>query len=95
MKNSECLELSAIVKGNVQGVGFRATTKLYADQLKLTGFVRNLSEGSVEICAQGKKPQLEKLLSELKQEFSSRYIDEIIVNFRPVSQTYSDFRIVR
>lgn len=95
MKNSELLELSAIVKGNVQGVGFRATTKLYADQLKLTGFVRNLPEGSVEICAQGEKHQLEKLLSELKQEFPSHYIDEIIVNFRPVSKTYSDFRIVR
>jgi len=89
------LELSAIVKGNVQGVGFRATAKLYADQLKLTGFVRNLPDGTVEICAQGKKHQLEQLLSELKREFSSRYIEEIICTYRAADKVYSDFRINR
>jgi acylphosphatase len=95
MKGSELLELSAIVKGNVQGVGFRATTKLYADRLKLTGFVRNLLDGTVEICAQGEKLHLEKFLSELKQEFSSRYIDEIVCDFRQMSKIYSDFQILR
>lgn len=94
MKNAELLELSAIVKGNVQGVGFRATAKLYADQLKLTGFVRNLPDGNVEICAQGEKHQLEKLLSELKREFS-RYIEEIICTYRPADTVHSDFRINR
>ena len=94
MKKAELLELSAIVKGNVQGVGYRATTKLYADQLKLTGYVRNLPDGTVEIRAQGEKPQLEKLLSELKREFS-RYVDEIICTYRPADRIYSDFRIVR
>ncbi|MGC1879572.1 MAG: acylphosphatase [Rhabdochlamydiaceae bacterium] len=88
------LELSAIVKGNVQGVGFRATTKACADHLKLTGFVRNLSDGSVEICATGEKPQLEKFLSALKQEFSSQYIDEIVCDYRPAANTYPDFKII-
>ncbi len=87
-------ELSAIIKGNVQGVGFRATAKLIADKLKVTGFARNLPDGTVELCAQGQKPQLEKLLSELKQEFS-RHIHEIIFDFRPVDKIYSDFRILR
>jgi acylphosphatase len=89
------LELSAIAKGNVQGVGFRATAKSHADRLKLTGFVRNLPDGNVEICAQGEKSQLEKFLSALKQEFSSQYIDEIVCDFRPAANTYSDFKIVR
>lgn len=95
MENSKLLELSAIVKGNVQGVGFRATAKLYADQLKLTGFIRNLPDGTVEICAQGEKHQLERLLSELRREFSSHYIDEIICTYRSADTVYSDFRINR
>jgi acylphosphatase len=95
MEGSELLELSAIVKGNVQRVGFRATAKLFADHLKLTGFVRNLPDGNVEICAQGGKLQLEKFLAELKQEFPSHYIEKIICDFRPTTKIYSDFRIVR
>jgi acylphosphatase len=81
--------------GNVQGVGFRVTAKSHADRLKLTGFVRNLPNGSVEICAHGEKPQLEKFLSALKEEFSSQYIDEIIYDFRRVKTPYRDFQIVR
>jgi acylphosphatase len=88
------LELSAIIKGNVQGVGFRATAKLFADHLKLTGFARNLSDGSVELCAQGDRPQLEKLLAELKREFSS-HIKEIASDFHQVAKPYSDFKIAR
>ena len=88
------LELKAAFKGNVQGVGFRATTKRFADRLQLTGSVRNLPDGSVELCAQGEKSQLEKLLSELKREFSS-HIETIAFEFQPVTEAYSDFKIVR
>jgi acylphosphatase len=87
-------ELCAIVKGSVQGVGFRATVKYYAEQLKLSGYVRNLPDGNVEIYAQGDKPLLQKLLDKLRQEFSS-YIQDISCDFHPASQIYSDFKIVR
>ena len=87
-------ELSAIIKGNVQGVGFRATAKLFADKLKLTGYARNLPDGTVELCAQGQKSQLEKFLAELKREFS-RCIREVACDFHPVEKVYSDFRILR
>ena len=88
------LELTAIIKGNVQGVGFRATAKLFAERLKLTGFVRNLPDGNVELCAQGEKPQLEKLLAELKRQFSSS-IEEIASDFHPPAKSYPDFKIAR
>jgi acylphosphatase len=88
-------QLSAIVKGNVQGVGFRATTKLIADKLKLTGFVRNLSSGDVEICAQGEREALEQLLTELKQAFPPHYIDQILFDFKPITVPYPDFKINR
>lgn len=43
----------AIVSGSVQGVGFRHYTKLKARELGLSGFVRNLADGNVEVWAEG------------------------------------------
>ena len=94
-ENNALLELSAIVRGNVQGVGFRAIAKSFADQLGLKGFVRNLPDRNVEICAQGKKQQLEMFLSELKREFPSRYIEKIDCVFRPIVNFFVDFKIMR
>lgn len=49
------------VKGDVQGVFFRANTKDKADELKVTGWVRNCRDGSVECVAEGEKEKLEEL----------------------------------
>lgn len=49
------------VKGEVQGVYFRLTTKAVADQLGVKGFVTNLPDGSVYIEAEGDKFALESL----------------------------------
>jgi len=51
-----------LVFGDVQGVFFRAGTVSEAKRLGLTGWVRNNPDGSVELVAQGGRPQLEKLL---------------------------------
>lgn len=90
----ELLELRAIIKGNVQGVGFRATTKLYAEQLKLVGFVRNLPDGNVEMCAQGDKQTLEKLVKKLRLEFEG-YIHSFDANYSEATQHYPHFTILR
>ena len=85
-------ELLAIATGKVQGVGFRATAKAIADRLKLTGFVRNLPDGSVEICAQGEQKQLDQFLNLLQKEFPSGNFE---VSFGPCSQHHTDFKIIR
>lgn len=43
----------AVVRGRVQGVGFRFSTEGEADRLGLAGWVRNLPDGSVEVEAEG------------------------------------------
>lgn len=50
-----------IVKGKVQGVFYRKTTKEYADAHKILGTVMNLPDGSVEIFASGSDTQLDEL----------------------------------
>ncbi len=58
-------EIHLIVKGAVQGVFFRAATKRHADNLGIKGYVRNSSNGTVEICiTSGDATQLIALLKE-------------------------------
>jgi len=51
------------IYGKVQGVGFRYTTWGEAKRLGITGYVRNLDDGSVEVLACGTSEQLQKLLT--------------------------------
>ena len=51
-----------IVHGKVHGVCFRASTKTKALELSLIGWVRNLSNGTVEVHAEGSRDSLDKLI---------------------------------
>lgn len=55
-------KIRAIVSGQVQGVGFRMSTRSQARQIGIDGFVRNLSNGDVEIVAQGETEKVDQLL---------------------------------
>jgi len=57
----------AIISGKVQGVYFRASTKKKAVQLHLTGHAKNLSDGTVEVMAQGTHDGIEQLLKWLQR----------------------------
>ena len=59
--------IHAIVRGRVQGVGFRATTAHEARRLGLTGWVRNRLDGTVEVLAAGDDAALDGLAAWLKQ----------------------------
>jgi len=58
--------LHVTVQGRVQGVGFRWFVRERARQLRLTGWVRNLADGSVEVLAQGEASALQQLRSALQ-----------------------------
>jgi acylphosphatase len=54
-----------LVRGRVQGVGFRWFVMRVADGLQVAGYVRNLPDGQVEVCAKGTPEALETLEQEL------------------------------
>ncbi len=68
------LRLHAFISGRVQGVFFRVYTKEKALMLGLTGWVRNLRDGRVEVVAEGNEDNLRKLLQWLQKEGSPQSI---------------------
>ena len=83
-------ELHLVFHGNVQGVGFRATARRKAQELGLTGIVRNLADGSVELIAQGKEEELKSLVQFLHHHFA---IEKMKEKYLPVTQTYQGFTV--
>jgi acylphosphatase len=81
-----------IFVGRVQGVGFRFTAHRIANRHQLTGFVRNLSNGTVEMLAQGTSDDIDDCIQDLK-EYYSGYIRELKIEEIPPDPQLTDFRI--
>ena len=60
--------------GRVQGVGFRYTVKTVATGFDVTGSVRNLDDGRVELIAEAPKPELEEFLVAIRDSEVGRFI---------------------
>jgi acylphosphatase len=59
--------------GRVQGVGFRYTTREIAARYRVEGFVRNLSDGRVQLVVEGDPPELDAFVQAVEEEME-RYI---------------------
>lgn len=78
---AESRRLHAVVKGRVQGVGFRASTQHEANKLGLAGWVRNLQDGGVELEAEGDAAALERLLAYLQGGPRTAHVDSVTVTW--------------
>ena len=67
-----------VVKGLVQGVGFRWFAREQAESLGLSGWVRNREDGAVEAEAEGPAGALDEFVRRLRAENSSARVDEIV-----------------
>lgn len=80
------------VSGRVQGVFFRASTKTSADQLNISGFVRNEPDGSVYIEAEGEEKKLEEFIDWCHKGPTSAQVDKVALSEMPV-QDFQGFEI--
>jgi len=85
-------EMYAVFRGIVQGVGFRYTAVRVARKYNLTGWVRNRLDGSVEMIVQGNKPDILKMLEDLKTQFEG-YIRSSEVEYRDPQEIFTDFSV--
>lgn len=86
------IELQAIFSGNVQGVFFRAHVKKYASEMGLSGFAKNLPDGSVEVRAVGQKIDLENFIAKIKDRPGFGRIDQIQIFYSKKYHKYNGFR---
>jgi len=84
-----------IVQGMVQGVGFRQGTRSEATQLGLTGYVKNLPDGTVEIVAEGPSQAINQLLEWAKQGPPMAQVKQVDINYHDANGEFSDFTIER
>lgn len=73
--------LTAIVRGRVQAVGYRLFVQRHARELRLTGHAENLSDGRVEVIAEGPREALEMLLVHLKNGPTHAEVDDVDVTW--------------
>ena len=84
---------TTIFHGAVQGVGFRFTTRrLVSHYPDLTGSVRNLPNGTVELITEGDKPSIKELHSEILSRFAG-YITEHHIEWNSGPRVYRTFSI--
>jgi acylphosphatase len=82
------------VSGLVQGVGYRYFARRVAQQLGIAGYVKNLSDGRVEVYAIGAEVQLRALREDLRQGPSHSVIEKVAEAEAELLQEYaSDFSI--
>jgi acylphosphatase len=81
--------------GRVQGVGFRYTVKTVAAGFELTGTVRNLLDGRVELIAEGPREELEAFRQAIREAGLEHFIRNEDINWSEATGAFRGFEIVR
>ncbi len=82
-----------VVRGIVQGVNFRWFTQRRASDLGLTGFVRNASDGSVQVTVEGARAVIEQLLDVLRVGPSAAVVESVQVEWHAPSGEFERFEV--
>lgn len=91
MKNKR---FHAIVKGRVQGVGFRYFTKETAQKFGITGWVRNTVTGNVEITAEGNSDQINNFILAVRKGPQSAFVSEFNIKWEEPTGEFKKFSII-
>ena len=90
MENKTCI---IRVSGRVQGVAFRHYTKLQADRIGITGWVRNERDGSVEAMISGTGEQIEDMIAWLHTGPPSAIVEKVEISDVQDAERFTSFDI--
>ncbi len=94
MTKKKFITVELKIKGHVQGVFFRQSTQKQANKLLLTGYVKNLSDGSVICVASGPKENIDNLITYCKQGPPQASVEKVIITPIQTSLKLSSFKIL-
>ena len=87
--------MHVLYSGQVQGVGFRYTVRSVATGFEVTGTVRNLPSGGVELIAEGPKDELEAFRQAIRDSGLDHFIRQEDVSWQEARSEFRGFEIVR
>ena len=87
--------LQNFYSGRVQGVGFRFTVKMLARGFEVTGTVRNLQDGRVELAAEGVKTELEDFRKAIQDSELGSFIRQEEASWADAKNEFRGFEIIR
>lgn len=88
------IEMYAVVSGKVQGVRYRTYAQEAATELALVGYVKNRSDGTVEVVAQGLPDTLKEFVEYLNEGSLLAKVESVSIDWRSVGKTYGEFSVI-
>ncbi len=85
--------VSISIVGMVQGICFRHYAKVMAERLRVTGWIANLSDGSVQIEAEGEDEPLCQLIDWCHHGPRGAMVETVVTSYSPMLKNYSGFEI--
>ncbi len=86
-------QVHLIISGMVQGVLFRASAQNTARKLNVSGFVKNLSDGSVELIAQGEEAMLNRLIEWSRKGPLGARVENVEITWQTAEPQFKGFNI--
>lgn len=83
-----------IVFGDVVGVGYRAWALRQAQGFRLTGWIKNRDNKTVELVAEGEKQVLEKFIASCKKGPDLAWVEHVEIQWLPASGEFLNFAVV-
>ncbi len=90
---TDLARVRVLIAGRVQGVAYRYFAEKRANELSLTGWVKNLHDGRVEVVAEGERRQLKEFLGMLKEGPRMARVEDFQATWGEASGEFQDFRV--
>ena len=87
--------MTVYYSGRVQGIGFRYTVKTVATGFEITGTIRNLPDGRVQLVAEGARAELEAFRSAIREAGLAGFIQNEHVDWADAQNGFRGFEIIR
>ncbi len=91
--NKNAVRAHVYYSGRVQGVGFRYTAERFALDLNLTGWVKNLPDGRVELVCEGPKEKIEELFAQIQKSQLGPHIKKVACEWMKADGCFKDFQV--